>query len=116
MKILLIEDDNDLRECIKDQFERQGATVYEAEDGKKGLGILEHSEVDLVLSDVQMPKLDGMGLLKQALSQFVDCPPIYIMSGHSNFHKDDFLTAGASGYFEKPLSLCDLKGIVQKFK
>jgi DNA-binding response OmpR family regulator len=114
MKILIIEDDFDLRETIKEEFERNGATVFEADNGKSGMIILKNTEVDFVLSDYQMPCLDGMGLLKNAQIEIAKCPPIYIMSGHSNFEQKDFLAAGACGYFEKPLGLTLLRELLKK--
>lgn len=114
MNILIIEDDFDLRETIKEEFERHGATVFEADNGKSGIIILKNTKVDFVLSDYQMPFLDGMGLLKSVQTEVANCPPIYIMSGHSNFDQKDFLAAGACGYFEKPLALTLLRELYKK--
>jgi CheY-like chemotaxis protein len=102
-----------LRDLLKEQLERLGATVCDADDGRTALKTLETSRFDLILSDFQMPRLDGMGLIKEAKSKFLDCPPIYIMSGHTNFEEKDFIDAGASGYIEKPLSLKTLKDLLK---
>jgi DNA-binding response OmpR family regulator len=115
MKILIVEDDLDLRETIKEEFERYGATVSEAENGKSGFDFLKNNNVDFVLSDYQMPLLDGMGFLKNALNEVPNCPPIYIMSGHSSFDQNDFLAAGAQGYFEKPIPLKSLRELFKKY-
>ncbi len=101
MKVLLIEDDSELRELLKEQFNEIGCIVSEVSNGRDGLNLLTLENFDLVLSDVDMPKMDGMEFLKKAMNLNINLPPIYIMSASSSYSKNDFLSEGASGYFDK---------------
>ena len=104
MKILIIEDDPDLREIMTDQFLEKNFIVFQANNGKQGLEVLEKEAVDMVLSDVVMPIMDGMNFLKAFKAKYKSHPPIFIMTGGNQYKPEDFIKAGASGYFSKPVS------------
>ncbi len=111
MTILLVDDNKDLRDCYKEELSRIGFVVFEAEDGEQALGLLRKQVVDLVISDVQMPILDGVGFLKQARKEFKNLP-IFIITGFSPYTEKEILNYGANGYFEKPN--LDLKNIINQ--
>lgn len=64
IKILCVEDENEIRENIADILRDEGFEVFEAENGKKGFEVFTREKPDLVLSDIMMPEVDGYGLLK----------------------------------------------------
>lgn len=100
MKVLLIEDNEDLREAFKEQISFLGHLVVEAHNGLEGLKVLSTQTVDLVISDIQMPQLDGVSFLKEAKSKYPQIP-VFIMTGFSPYTEKQILALGASGYFEK---------------
>jgi len=62
-KILVIEDNNDVRENIAELLELSNYKVFSAEDGKKGVELAIHETPDLIICDIMMPVLDGYGVL-----------------------------------------------------
>lgn len=102
MRVLLIDDDKDLRGCLKDQLVGLGHSVFEAENGEAGLNTLKSENVDLVISDIQMPILNGVGFLKKAREQYPTLP-IFLMTGFSPYTEKQILGMGANGYIEKPM-------------
>jgi len=63
--ILLVDDDSDFRESVRDILEFEGFEIIEAEDGKYALPILEKESVDLVITDILMPEIEGIGLVSK---------------------------------------------------
>lgn len=100
MNILLVEDDNELRSVIKDIFQSVGISIVEATNGLEALDTIKNFDFDLIITDVQMPKLDGYNLIKAIKSLKIDTPVI-VMTGGSRYSKEDFMNIGAFGYFEK---------------
>src|ERR1700749_1995471 len=62
-KILLVEDDNNLREIYEARLQAEGFTIATAEDGEKALAVAKTEQPDLVISDVMMPKISGFEML-----------------------------------------------------
>ena len=104
-KILIVEDEGDLREVLSELFKENNFTVFQAENGRQGMAILESIAVDCVLTDVQMPVMNGMDFLKASKTKFGDKPPVFIMTAGSVFSKTQFYAAGADGYFDKPINV-----------
>lgn len=63
--ILIIDDDSEIRFVLRESLEKQGYTVYEAEDGREGLITLSKMSIDLVITDLIMPKVDGFEIIKK---------------------------------------------------
>lgn len=111
-KILLVEDEKRMQEIIKDYFEVKECEVVCANDGIKGLEILESESFDLVLLDIMMPKLDGFSVCKRIRENKMtnsmnnsDIPIIFITAKSD---EDDNLYGyklGADDYITKPFSL-----------
>ena len=103
-RILIVDDDLYLRELYEEILKGEGYEVQTAEDGEEGLKKIGAGQFDLVLLDVMMPKLDGLGLLSK-LSEAPprDKQPVIILL--TNLGQDpavkDALTKGAKGYLVK---------------
>lgn len=105
MTVLLIDDNFDLRTTIAFGLENRGLRVIQASDGKQGLEVLENERVDLVISDVQMPVMDGMSFLMECQKRFKTPPPIFIMTGGCDYSANEFLSQGAKAFFSKPFDI-----------
>lgn len=105
MKILLVDDDIDFRESISEQLEMLNNQVIAVEGANKAFEVLENENFDVIITDVLMPKIDGMAFLKSYREKYGSETPVVIMSGGNSYIKEDFYTAGASEYFEKPVNI-----------
>ena len=68
-QVLIVDDEPNLRKILAAQLSRDGYDVLLAEDGEQGLSLLREHHIDLVVTDLKMPKVDGMTLLRQALAE-----------------------------------------------
>ncbi len=113
--ILVVEDDPELREALNDTLSLAGYAVQEATDGKDALRILEHTPVELVVSDVQMEPMDGNRLLRSLRASRPELP-VVLMTAFGTI--DEAVTAmrdGASDYLVKPFESGQLLSVVEQF-
>lgn len=104
-KILIIDDEKAIRRSIKEILEFEKYSVDEAEDGVQGLALALKNNYDLILSDIKMPKMDGLELQNKLTENNVSSALI-IMSGHGNIETAvDAVKSGAFDYLAKPIDL-----------
>ncbi len=108
MRILLVEDDEIMRISVQDRLEKYGWLVDAATDGRIAIEMLEKASYQLILSDVKMPNLDGMQLLKH-IRETTPYTDTIMMTAHGNVENAiDCLKQGASDYLLKPFDMDDL--------
>lgn len=107
-KILVVEDEMHMRIGLKDNLEFESFEVDLAEDGQKGLDLLEKNSYDLILLDVMMPKMSGFDVCKQARKSGVTTPIIFLTAKGEEIDKVLGLELGADDYITKPFSLREL--------
>jgi two-component system chemotaxis sensor kinase CheA len=102
-RLLLVDDSMTTRTLERNILESAGYDVMAAADGRAALELLERHGADLVVSDVEMPHLDGLGLLTaiRASSRFRDLPVILLTSLEAGDHRQKGLDAGADAYLVK---------------
>ncbi len=104
-KILIIDDEKAIRRSIKEILEFEKYLVDEAEDGQQGLEMALKGNYDVILSDIKMPKLDGVELLTKLMAGGTESSLI-MMSGHGNIETAvDTVKKGAYDYLAKPIDL-----------
>ncbi len=109
IKILIIDDEKNIRLTLRDILEDDGHQVVEAGSGEAGLDLLKQQNVDLVLLDVRLPGMDGIEVLKSIRKTDEELDVIMI-SGHATVGTAvDALRIGAYDFLEKPLSLARVK-------
>ncbi len=109
-RILLVEDDAELREIITDYFmdKREGAfNIESAKTGDEGLDKIVENEYDLVLLDVMLPEVDGFTICKE-LRKDSDVPVIFITAKHNEQNRLYGYNLGCDDYVSKPFSLAEL--------
>ncbi|MEX2564966.1 MAG: sigma-54 dependent transcriptional regulator [Cyclobacteriaceae bacterium] len=104
-KILIIDDEKVIRSTLKEILEYEKYDILEAEDGEKGLQLLENDDIDLVLCDIKMPKMDGMEVLAKVTA--MEKQPQFIMiSAHGTIETAVEATKmGAFDFIPKPPDL-----------
>ncbi|CCG08077.1 response regulator [Pararhodospirillum photometricum] len=81
LSLLVIDDDTEIRKAVRFGAEDLGWTVIEAGDGEEGMQVLSEKSVDLVVSDVWMPKIDGIAFIKSALEARPDLRVLAVSGG-----------------------------------
>lgn len=110
MKILVVEDDQIIREGIKEFLEEFSYTVITAKDGKEGLEKFS-KDINLAILDIQIPYINGLDLLKE-FRKTSQLPVLMLTAFSEEEYKIDAFTNLADGYIEKPFSLPLLKARV----
>ncbi len=109
MKILLVEDDATTRKGIRVFLDREGHKVVEAENGKLALQSLRQERPDLIISDVMMPEMNGLELLRALGEEGIRVPVIMVTAYASVQDAVQAVKNGAEDYLTKPLNLEELK-------
>jgi two-component system, OmpR family, alkaline phosphatase synthesis response regulator PhoP len=106
--ILIVEDDNAIRRGLADAMKYAGYHTLEAADGKAGLDLALASDVDLILLDIRMPKMDGLEVLREVRRARPSLPVIFLTARGEEEDKVRGLKAGADDYVVKPFSATEL--------
>jgi two-component system response regulator AtoC len=113
-KILIVDDEANMRLVLKAMLRKEGYDVATAENGLEALGVLKDHDVAVVVSDLKMPKLDGMGLLDRVVEDYPSTPVIMITAHGTVATAVDAMKKGAFDYITKPFDQDDLKRVVRK--
>lgn len=114
--ILAVDDSASLRQMVSFTLKGAGYDVVEAEDGADGLAKAKGKQVDLVLTDQNMPKMDGITLIKslRALPQYKSAPILMLTTESGDAMKAQGKAAGATGWLVKPFDPAKLLEVVKK--
>ena len=107
-KILIVEDDDNIRRGLEDSLSGEGYEVISAQDGQEGIETFEGDDWDLVLLDVMMPKMSGYDVCR-AIRKIDECTPILFLTAKGEeIDKVLGLELGADDYLTKPFSIREL--------
>ncbi|HLI86255.1 MAG TPA: response regulator [Bryobacteraceae bacterium] len=112
--ILVVDDSAAIRKILQRVLRQTGMaiqTIHEAGDGEEALALLQSNKVDLILTDINMPKMDGLGLLA-ALKRSADwasVPVVMITTEGGETKVAEAVKLGASGYVRKPFTADQIK-------
>ncbi|MFV0437110.1 MAG: sigma-54-dependent transcriptional regulator [Desulfopila sp.] len=112
--ILIVEDEKILRISLTDALKEEGYTVLAVNDAEKALSALQQSDFSLIITDIRLPGINGMDLLRQSM-QSSPSTPVIVMTGYGNI-KDavESMRIGAFNYITKPFNLDDIFVTVSK--
>ena len=112
--ILVVDDEKNIRAGLKKALEREGYHVMEAEDGKDALKIVRENELDMVITDLRMPHMNGEELLQELQIHWPTIPTI-ILTGHGTIDSAvEAMRKGAYDFITKPVNLDHLFALVQR--
>jgi DNA-binding NtrC family response regulator len=113
-RILVVDDDPEIRESVADVLRQAGYDVDEAKDGKKAIKCIDAGSYDLVLTDLNLPKLDGMKVLRHVLDESPDTICI-ILTGFATIKGSvEAIKMGAFDYISKPVKSDEIVIVVEK--
>lgn len=116
-RVLVVDDSAAIRQSITYVLQQGGYEVIEAKDGQDGLDTMARIEVpDLIITDVNMPNLDGIGFIRRVREQIkYKFVPIVVLTTESQGEKmNEGKEAGATAWIVKPFSADKLLGVVKK--
>ncbi len=111
-RILVVDDEENIRFLYKEELEEDGYTVELARSGEEALSKLPDFEPDLITLDIKMPGMGGIEVLKQIRQENRDLP-IILCSAYSDY-KQDFTTWASDAYVVKCADLTELKSTIRK--
>jgi len=113
-KILIVEDNPQNMRLIKMVLRDKGYTLLEATDGEEALDVALREPPDLIIMDIQLPKLSGLEVTKKLreTSAFSHVPIIALTAYAMKGDKERFINAGCDAYLPKPLDTCELPGVI----
>jgi len=112
-KVLVVDDEEMIRRLLVTILSKHGQDCEEAKDGFEALDKMKKSHFDAVITDIEMPKMNGVALTKTLLDEYPDLP-IMIMTGFTRNHKiGTAIAAGARDFIKKPFSPAEL---IMRFK
>jgi len=113
-RVLVVDDDAGVRYTLREILETQGLEVAEAADGAEALERFEAAPAQLVITDLRMPRVDGMELLRR-LAARAPAPRVVVITAHGSERQAvEAMKAGAYDYFRKPFDTEELVAVVQR--
>ncbi len=114
IRALIVDDSSVMRKIVERSLRQAGLdplVVYEAGSGTEGISLLMTKQVDLILSDINMPSMDGLEFLRQIRARNLapGVPVVMITTESSEVHVKQAILAGAQGYIRKPFTAEQVK-------
>jgi two-component system, chemotaxis family, chemotaxis protein CheY len=114
IRTLIVDDSSVMRKIVERALRQAGLdllVVYEAGSGVEGIDLLKTKQVDLILSDINMPAMDGLEFLRQIRAQNLadGVPVVMITTESSEEHVKQAIQSGAQGYIRKPFTAEQVK-------
>ncbi|WP_160674504.1 response regulator transcription factor [Clostridium sp. C8-1-8] len=107
-RILVVEDSRNIRKLMAAKLEQSGYEVYQAENGEKALELMEGTHIDLIISDIMMPKVDGYELTKSLREADYNIPILMVTAKESFEDKEKGFALGTDDYMVKPIDMNEM--------
>jgi len=113
-KVLIVDDQSEVREFLSDFLSLKGYEVVQASDGKQGIDVFQQENPDVAIVDVEMPVLNGLQFSKKALAIRNDFPILIVTAFLEKYSNSDFLELGVRNVLQKPIDLNVLYSEIEK--
>ena len=115
MKILLVDDEADIRKSLSNFIKKLGHTVYCAGDGLQGIEMFNAGSFDMVITDMRMPGMDGLELMRRIMKVRRSLVDIIVITGHGDMENAiEALRLGAYDYLQKPIDVRELAIVINR--
>ncbi|MEW6108341.1 MAG: response regulator [Nitrospirota bacterium] len=111
MKILIVDDDQNILRLYKEELEEEGYNVVTASNGQEAMDMFEKEDPDLVTLDILLPDIDGIKLLRQIKEKK---PRLPVIMSTAYDYRDDFAVWASEAYIVKSADLTELKSTIKK--
>ncbi len=112
-KVLVVDDDPKIRVLLLDTLSALGYKTVGAKDGEEALALLEKQKPDVVISDIKMPRLNGLSLLRNIKNQDPQIPVLMITGYNFTYSRDQAMDGGADGFLVKPFRIGKIEELMQ---
>ncbi len=114
-KVLVVDDESNLRLVVKKELSRMGHYVETASDGEEAWQIIEEKDFEVVLTDINMPRLDGIELLRRLKEKRQNPPEVIMITGYATIENAiEAMKLGAYDYLTKPYRITELAVLVSQ--
>jgi two-component system chemotaxis response regulator CheY len=115
-KILTVDDSPSIRQMVKLTLTNEGFDVLEAGNGMEGLNAAKATAVDMIVTDINMPVMNGLGLIRELrkLPSYRGVPILFLTTESDPGMKQEAKAAGATGWITKPFQQSQLVAVVKK--
>ncbi len=116
MRVLTVDDSKTMLAMLHHTLSNAGFEVLQAEDGQQGLDVLNQEEVDIVITDINMPVMDGIEFIKNVRSsgKFQSLPILILTTESSREKRDQGRAAGGTGWIVKPFDPDKLISVINR--
>ena len=113
-KILIVDDSKEIRNILSTFLKEEGFEVYTAENGKKALDLTKEKVIDLIITDLRMPEMDGTQLTKKMKEERPRIGIIIMTAYTSIYTEGDIRKIGADDYISKPFEFANLSEKIER--
>ena len=114
VSVLVVDDEEMMRSLLAKIHEREGYQVVTANDGMEALNVLQNQTINLIISDMKMPRMTGLQLLKKIKSDYPDVGVIIMTAYGDTYTVKDALLLGADEYITKPFKSYEISLVVER--
>jgi len=111
--ILVIDDERSMREFLSIMLEREGYSVVTKDNGNDALDFIRNDDYDLIITDIKMPKMSGIDILRESITLYPNTPVIMITAFASTEVAVEAMKLGAYDYITKPFNVDEIKIIIK---
>ena len=112
--MLSVDDDQDLRDLLHELIIEMGLISVTAVDGMDALEKMEEKQFDIVITDINMPRLNGIGLIKRIAAEYSDTDVIAITGFQTEYNYTDIIALGASDFISKPINMNEFEAKIKR--
>jgi diguanylate cyclase (GGDEF)-like protein len=112
--VLSVDDDRDLRDLLHELISDMGLTSATAVDGMDALVKMKEEQFDIVVTDINMPRLNGIGLIKRIAADYIDTDVIAITGFQTEYNYTDIIALGASDFISKPININEFEAKIKR--
>jgi CheY-like chemotaxis protein len=114
-RILVVDDDPDIRQVLQDRLESYGYLVETAGDGRAALKKLEHLTPSGIFLDIRMPGMDGLEVLGHIRNRHPSIPVVIVTAATARESVSSAISAGAQAYLLKPFDTSQIKHVAERW-